>query len=88
VIADGISMDSKQAGWDTHGTGLDIVFKNLHTIGSRRTGFQIRSKRTRLIGCSARDCWASGLWLLGADAANDFGGDECTVSDFSCFNTN
>jgi len=88
VISDGVSIDSKQAGWDTHGTGTEIVFNNLHAIGSRRTGYQIRSRNQKILNCSARDCHASGIWVLGADAANDFNGNDVVVQNFRSYNTN
>jgi hypothetical protein len=85
VISNGVHIDSKEAGWDTHETGDGIIFLNLHTIGSRRTGIQIRAPRTKVFGCSVKDCFASGIWLVGAalDAA-----DNCLVHGFTAVNTN
>jgi hypothetical protein len=87
IIANGVHIDAKNAGWDSHTAGLDIAFNNLHTIGGRFCGFQLRSYRMQMIGCSARDCFGPALWIRGGQAVST-AADECLIQGFSSNNTN
>lgn len=87
IIAIGEHRDSKEAGWDTHQTGLDINFIGLQTIGSGRTGIQVRSPGAKVRDCAARDCFASGINVYGGGAAGG-AGDNCVITNFKSENTN
>lgn len=59
IIKGGVGEGAQVAGysvWDTHPYGYDITFDTCRAIGgatSNSSGFQIRSKKTRLVNCSS-----------------------------------
>lgn len=87
LITNSVHREAKEAGWDTHETGIGIKFQDVHTIGGRRGGFQIRSAQTTLTGCSARLTRAAALWIRGGETGSTHG-DDCTVVDFKADTTN
>lgn len=80
-IVNGVASNCRGSGWDTHGEGVGIEFHNCTVNGSLHAGFQIRSVRTRLVGCYANDCLGPGI-LLSSSA------QDCDVGDPQFFNTN
>jgi len=87
LIVNCTHRDSKEAGFDTHGTGVGICFVNCRTIGSGRTGMQIRSHRTRIKSFYAKNCFGCGLWLIGSGVSPNKG-DDCEVDGVYLENTN
>ncbi|URQ76161.1 MAG: hypothetical protein NBV76_05220 [Candidatus Ochrobactrum gambitense] len=87
LIANSIHRDSKESGFDTHEAGVGISFANCSTIGSGRCGLQIRSHRSRVINFYGKNCFASGLYMVGA-GVSPYKGDECEVIGVYLENTN
>lgn len=88
IIANGVHRDAKDMAWDTHAQGDGIVFDNLVAIGGRGCGFQIRSRRHRVLNCTAINCAAAGLWVRGGASSNSLQGNSCDIENFRAFNTN
>ncbi len=80
-ISHSIVRNGRGSGFDTHPEGLDIGFHDCAMLGSLAMGFQIRSLRTTVSNCHARDCVAAGL-SVSAD------GDETLIDAFSSQRTN
>lgn len=61
IIGPGVHSNARGAGWDTHEVGVDIQFRSLLTLGSMGVGFQVRSVRSSIVDCFARDCIGAAL---------------------------
>ncbi|MCG6204209.1 hypothetical protein LPW26_06150 [Rhodopseudomonas sp. HC1] len=89
LISNSQHISPKNAGFDTHQTGDGITFSNCHTIGGHFVGFQIRSRATRVLGCSATDTIGAGAWIRGGySGSTGTCGDRSEVSNFSAVRTN
>ncbi len=90
-ISNGVHWWAKAAGWDTHDSGIDIWFDNLHTEGGNQAGVQIRNRRSRIRNCGASDIQAyggvdgHGLYLVGGDAAALWARDT-RIDGFEAYN--
>lgn len=91
VISNGAHRWAKEAGWDTHDTGIGITFQNLHTLGGVASGIQIRCRRHRVIDCHARDIQqrsgslGHGVYILGGDSGGAWARDT-EINGFSAYN--
>lgn len=90
IIGPGTHRWAKEAGWDTHGTGIDPTLNYLKTIGGRRSGFQLRCFGATLNGCEAYDIEAvagangDGLWAVGG--SSDLRARDIKVNGFTARN--
>jgi hypothetical protein len=65
IVVDGcVATETTSAAFDTHATGSAITFTGCSAIRCQN-GFQVRSKDTRILGCSVSYCWADGVLFNG-----------------------
>lgn len=88
IFANLVALGMKNAAFDTHQAGRDLVFDTCMAGDGLFAGFQIRSAETRIGGkSSARDMLGPAVWVRGSQSAG-IAGDRCQITDFSAERTN
>jgi hypothetical protein len=87
-VMNSMSKNAIGAAFDTHETGVNIAFINCLAEAGQAVGFQIRSKSAKVLSCKAHDLAGAAVWVYGANVHEAAAGDNCTISDMICHNTN